>query len=234
MKFDFVLSQWSAWAPGLEVKDDRLLDRANVGLPNYVPKMLQRRFTPLAKAVFNVAYQCANNVQDIPMVFSSAHGEIEKSLDMLKEIQSGAEISPTVFSLSVHNAIAGLFSMAYGNTQEITVIASGQCGIAPAFFEALGILNEGVNEVLVILYDEPISDFYPVSPFKLTSSSPCVLVLRLALTGDGIPLQLSPSRQSHDDGEHAVQLPTFVRFLLTEQRALSLGNQVYSWTWKKK
>ena len=57
-------------------------------------------------------------------------------------MQKGEEVSPTAFSLSVHNAIAGLFSIAYGCHQEITVIAPGQDGIAPAFIEALGLLQE--------------------------------------------------------------------------------------------
>jgi hypothetical protein len=191
--------------------------------------MLQRRLTPLAKAVFNVADHCIKTGEAMPVVFSSAQGELDKSLAMLKAIQAGEELSPTAFSLSVHNAIAGLFSIAYGNHQEITVIASGQEGIAPAFIDALGILHEGAAEVLVILYDEPVPDFYPIAPFNL-NGSPCVLALRLALSGDGLPLSLSRSTEFHDAGEHSVQLLTFLKFLLTDEQVLNLGN----WTWCKK
>ncbi|WP_262963937.1 beta-ketoacyl synthase chain length factor [Methylobacter psychrophilus] len=234
MMSDFILCQWSAWAPGFSARDDRLMELGNSVVPECVPKMLRRRLTPLARAVFNVADQCINGEKTFPVVFSSAHGEICKSLTMLQTIQAGHELSPTAFSLSVHNAIAGLFSIAYRNTQEITVIAPGQEGIAPAFIEALGMLHEGADEVLIILYDEPIADFYPISPFNLNSPNPCVLALRIALVGDGLPLQFDRCTQSREDGEHPVQLQLFLKFLLAKERSLSLGNQEHSWIWHKK
>jgi len=224
---DFILCKWSSLFPGLG-------EPGNTVVPECVPKMLQRRLTPLARAVFNAANQCIECGKTMPVVFSSAHGEIGKSLDMLKTIQAGHELSPAAFSLSVHNAIAGLFSIAYGNSQEITVIAPGQEGIAPAFIEALGMLHEGADEVLIILYDEPIPDFYPIAPFNLNVSIPCVVALRIALCGNGLPLQLCRSAESRDDGEHPVQLLAFLRFLLAEERSLSLGNQGHSWIWHKK
>lgn len=231
---DFILCKWSAWAPGFGGRDDRLIESGNIVVPEYVPKMLQRRLTPLAKAVFNVAGQCVKSGETHPVVFSSAHGEICKSLAMLETIQAGHEVSPTAFSLSVHNAIAGLFSIAYHNSQEITVIAPGMEGIAPAFIEALGMLHEGADEVLIVLYDEPIADFYPIAPFNLNAAFPCALALRIALTGEGLPLQLCYSAESRDDGEHPVQMLALLRFLLAEKRSMSLGNQGHSWTWHKK
>jgi hypothetical protein len=229
---NFILCQWSAWAPGLSARDDRLMESGNSAVPECVPKMLRRRLTPLARAVFNVADQCVDGKKTLPVVFSSADGEICKSLAMLKTIQAGHELSPTAFSLSVHNAIAGLFSIAYRNNQEITVIAPGEEGIAPAFIEALGMLHEGADEVLIILYDEPIADFYPIASFNLNAAFPCVLALRIALSG--LPLQICRRAEFRDDGEHPVQLLMFLRFLLAEEQSLSLGSQGHSWTWLKK
>jgi hypothetical protein len=231
---DFILCQWSAWAPGLDSKDNRLIEPGNATVPEGAPKMLQRRLTPLARAVFNVAAPCIAHRKMLPVVFSSAHGEICKSLVMLKAIQAGEELSPTAFSLSVHNAIAGLFSIAYGNSQEITVIAPGQEGIAPAFIEALGILHEGADEVLMVLYDEPIADFYPTAPFKLNVDFPCALALKIALNGDGQIMAFCPSTQPRDDGEHPVQLLALIKFLLSDELSLQLGNQGHSWIWHKK
>lgn len=231
---DFLLRQWQAWIPELDTKDSRLIEPDNTDIPKAVPKMLQRRLTPLARAVFNVASPCIELNNNLPVVFSSAHGEICKSLAMLKTIQAGEALSPTAFSLSVHNAIAGLFSIAYGNNQEITVLAPGQEGIAPAFIEALGMLHEGADEVLIILYDEPIADFYPIAPFNLNTALPCALALKIALTGAGVPFRVYRSQQSRDDGEHPVQLLALIKFLLSEAQSLSLGNQGHSWTWCKK
>lgn len=232
--FDFILCEWCAWTQGLVDTDSRLLDMEKAVLPECVPRMLQRRLSPLARAVFCVADQCIKSNEILPVVFSSAHGELSKSLEMLKTIQANEELSPTAFSLSVHNAIAGLFSIAYGNSQDITVIAPGLEGIAPAFIDAIGLLHEGANEVLVIFYDEPINDFYPIAPFNLNTPFPCVLSLRIALTGHGIPFHFCRLAESRNDGEHSVQLLAFIKFLLGGQQSLSLGNQGHSWTWHKK
>jgi len=222
---DFIVCNWSACCPDLDVGDNRLITKDNVTVPACVPKMLQRRLTPLARTVFSVADACIKASESLPVVFSSAHGELSKSLAMLQAIQAGEELSPTAFSLSVHNAIAGLFSIAYQNHQEITVIASGKEGIAPAFIDALGILHEGAAAVLIVFYDEPVADFFPTAPFNL-SAAPCVLALRITLSGDGVPLSLSRVTDSRDAGEHSVQLLAFLKFLLADEQAVYLGNWI--------
>lgn len=226
---DFIVCNWRAWCPDLDTSNDRLITTDNIVVPGCVPKMLQRRLTPLARAVFVVADACIEVDEALPVVFSSAHGELSKSLTMLQAIQAGEELSPTAFSLSVHNAIAGLFSIAYHNHQEITVIASGQEGIAPAFIDALGILQEGAAAILLIFYDEAVADFYPIAPFNL-SAAPCVLALRIALSGEGLPLLFSRASHNRDVGEHSVQLRLFLKFLLADEPIISLGN----WAWCKK
>ena len=110
MHQDFIVRKWSVWPPleGSELNQAELLSS--------VPKMLKRRLSPLARIVFSVVSQCVEtNNQQIPIVFSSTHGELARSFNMMEKIEAGEEISPTSFSLSVHNAIAGLISMVYKN-----------------------------------------------------------------------------------------------------------------------
>jgi hypothetical protein len=57
-------------------------------------------------------------------------------------IQTGDAVSPTAFSLLVHNAIGGLFSIVYNNQEEITGIASGQEVMA----EELGFFKKALME----------------------------------------------------------------------------------------
>lgn len=230
---DFKVRDWRAWTPGIKAFDKHIIDAADQENPERVPKLLQRRLSPLAKAVFIVADSCFGGSKSLPIVFSSAHGEICKSLTMLQTIQAKEELSPTAFSLSVHNAIAGLFSIAFAIRQEITVIAPGQEGIAPGFIEALGLLQEGAEEVLVLFYDEPIAEFYPTAPFKLNVPYPCVVGILLGLTGTGLSLKMTRSNHSRDDGEHPVQLLSLINFLQGEARLMDLGNRGLGWTWLK-
>lgn len=238
---DFVLNAWGTGGAGLNGKEDwRALRRdlppfsqTPAKIPDFIPKLQQRRLSPLARAVFNAIDQCLTPGETLPTVFSSAHGEVGKALEMLKMIQAGEELSPTAFSLSVHNAIAGLYSIAYRNQQEITVVAPGRDGMAPAFIEALGLLQEGAGQVLVVLYDEPIAGFYPVAPFRLNTEFTCALALRLSLSGEGMPLRLSCVSEWKENGEQPLQLPLFIDFLLGDQGEARMAFQGGNWRWEK-
>jgi hypothetical protein len=241
-EFKFVVRNWHAWVPGMKYHPDwrdwfnnqDAIEPEQALISTNVPKPLQRRLSPLARAVFNAAESCINSDVAMPIVLSSAHGEVNKSLEMLKDMQSGEDISPTAFSLSVHNAISGLFSIAHSNHQEITVLAPGQDGIVAAFIEALGLLQEGHDAVLVVLYDEPLSEFYPYLPFALTAKNSGALALKISWTGDGLPLLLCRSPEHRNDGEHALQIFSFLQFLVTDEQFLQLGNHRHSWIWQKK
>jgi len=203
-------------------------------VPASVPKMLQRRLSPLAKAVFHAADRCIEAGEQVPTVFASTHGEIGKSFQMLKTIGAGEELSPTAFSLGVHNAISGLFSIVYGNRQESTVLAPGREGIAAAFVEAAGMLDEGRDEVLLVLYDEALPDFFPFAPFKLKTDVPCALALRIAAAGPGLAMRFCRSSAARDGGEQPVQLLAFAKFLASDDESLTLGNHGHSWSWHKR
>lgn len=198
-----------------------------------VPKNIQRRLSPLAKCVFNVAANLVESNESLPIVFSTAHGESSKSLEMLKELANNGEISPTAFSLSVHNAISGLFSMTYANHGEMTVIAPAEEGIAPAFIEALGLLHEKNDEVLLVFYDEPLPDFYLSSTDNYDSCVTVALVLKVALIGEGLLLRLDRKSAVKNTSNHAFQIKAFHDFMGSDENSLILGNHRQSWEWSK-
>ncbi|MDD5275043.1 MAG: beta-ketoacyl synthase chain length factor [Methylovulum sp.] len=231
MPQNFILQKWAVWPP---LHADAGQGPANQNaLLAKVPSLLKRRLTPLAKTVFCAANQCLDDGHFLPMVFSSTHGELGKSFGMMEMLATGEEISPTAFSLSVHNAIAGLFSMVWGNKLQCTVVAPGEEGLAAGFIEALGLLQEGAEQVLLVFYDEPLVAFYPAAPFKLSTDKCCALALCLAKTGAGQGMALSLSAMTGDDGEQPVQLEAFTRFLAGSSARLVLKTPRHSWHWKK-
>lgn len=240
-KAEFVVHSWGAWAPGVACPEDwhewqqgnRPIGTENPPPPKMVAKALQRRLSPLAKAVFNAVGQCIEEGEALPTVFSSSHGEIVKSLQMLEILQAGEDLSPTAFSLSVHNAIAGLFSIVFRDRQEISVIAPGKDGMASGFIESLGLLQEGHSEVLLVFYDEPLPTFFPTAPFEMNLPFPCALALRLAAGGKGMAIQFGRSSLARHDGEQPLQLPAFIKFLASEERELLLGDRGHGWQWLK-
>lgn len=242
MSVNFVIRDWAAWAPGLSSPDDwrqwllgeKPLDDALPPTPAAVPKLLQRRLSPLARAVLHTVDQCMLPGTTPPAIFSSAHGEIGRCLHMLNTLQSGDELSPTTFSLSVHNAIGGLFSMVYGNRAEISALAPAAAGIGPGFIEAAGMLGEGHPDVLLAFYDEPLPALFPTAPFAMSTTFPCALALRLTREGPGTALQFDVVAPADCGGEQPIQLPAFIQFLLTDARSLLLGNHNRGWLWQKR
>ena len=231
MQHNFILHKWAVW-PSLQTNAEQDLARQKELLAS-VPKMLKRRLSPLAKTVFCAANQCIDEHLIVPMVFSSSHGELAKSFSMIEMLEEGEEISPTAFSLSVHNAIAGLFSIAGKNQLQCTVVASGEEGLAAAFIEALGLLQEGAEQVLLVFYDEPLVDFYPSAPFKLATDETRALALRIAKSGEGKMLKMSSLSLTGNDGEQPLQLTAFIRFLAEAQAQLTLKTPRHSWRWEK-
>ena len=231
MQQDFILHTWAVWPP-LQPDAEQDLARQKELLAS-VPKMLKRRLSPLAKTVFCAANQCIDEHMIVPTVFSSTHGELAKSFSMIEMLEAGEEISPTTFSLSVHNAIAGLFSIAWQNKLQCTVVAPGEEGLAAAFIEALGLLQEGAEQVLLVFYDEPLVDFYPSAPFKLSADESSALALRIAKSGEGQTLKMSSLPLTGNDGEQPVQLMAFIRFLAEPQAQLTLKTSRHSWRWEK-
>lgn len=231
MQQEFILHKWAVWPP---LQPNAKLDSARqIELLASVPKMLKRRLSPLAKFVLCAANQCIDEHILMPTVFSSTHGELAKTFSMMEMLEAGEEISPTAFSLSVHNAIAGLFTIAWQNKLQCTVVAPGEEGLAAAFIESLGLLQEGAEQVLLVFYDEPLLDFYPSEPYKLSTDERCALALLIAKSGEGQAFKMSSLPFTGDDGEQPLQLTAFIRFLEESSAQMILKTPRHSWCWEK-
>ncbi len=231
MQQTFIIQSRSVWPPASI--DEEKVASLQKNLLLSVPKMLKRRLSPLAKIVFCAALSCEKELGALPVVFSSTHGELDKSLKMMQTIEAGEEISPTLFSLSVHNAIAGLFSMAFKNKAQATVLAAGEEGLATAFIEAAGLFQEGETEVLIVFYDEPLPSFFPSAPYQVSAPT-CALALKLVKKGAGQKITFQKGSQSGDEGEQPLQLPKLIDFLsIQERQQLQIKTPRHSWHWEK-
>jgi hypothetical protein len=92
----------------------------------------------------------------VPTVYASAYGEMERLVALLGPMQGErGEVSPLRFQTSVHNAAAGLISIATRDRAFSTSIAAGSETVAMAFFEAVGWLAGHGGEIVIVVGDEP-------------------------------------------------------------------------------
>ena len=139
--------RWSAWAPGIETPDAwRAWCAAPVPLPTtghpearFLPAMLRRRCSPLTRIALTAAWGCVDEGQlgRVRTVFASRHGSVNESIEMIEQVVHRQKISPAQFSHTVHNAQAGLFSLAAQNRAASCSIAGRDDTFACGWLEVL-------------------------------------------------------------------------------------------------
>ena len=126
------IEQWRAWAPGLDnAQAWQAWAQAPAVVPDRqeqpecasLPAMQRRRLSRLARMTMEVASPLCNDDEQLPFVFASRHGETTRTFSLLGEVADEQPLSPTQFGLSVHNSIAGQWSILRGQRGESTAIA---------------------------------------------------------------------------------------------------------------
>ncbi len=119
-QINYSILDWLARVPGLTSKAD-WVNWAKCGSPilqdgtpsvNFIPPIYQRRIGRLSKNVLFVAFDCLGEKRPVNTIFCFPHGEFHCSLALLKAVAAGELISPTGFSLCVHNTALGPFLIA--------------------------------------------------------------------------------------------------------------------------
>ncbi len=160
----------------------------------FIPMLQRRRMSPLARAACAVAWQCREKAGDLPAVYCSLHGESQDYFGLLEELSRNQPLSPSRFSLCVHNAIAGLFSIQSRCTLPYVALAGGSDGLFAAFLEAAGLLLE-TPRVLLVCYEQPLPQAYQA--YLTTSDTTWALAMVLSRPTAG-KRQLCLSRDLFD------------------------------------
>lgn len=264
----FAVESWAAWAPGLTdaaawrrwALEPRLPDGdGRPELPEY-PMLLRRRAERLARMALHTVAQVRGTTA-CPMVYASPRGETQRAAHLLRELAATASVAPGPFSLSVHNAVAALESIAHADTGNYIALAAGGESAELAIVEALGLLADGHDAAIVSVYDETMPDCYRADlehPDAAYAWS-----WRLVRAGDGPGFELSweslePGHAASDTGpaqdvltpdrDVAARpvsraacpaypaLPPALRvlqFFLSDAESLSHDGSHCRWTWRR-
>ena len=199
---NFQLESWSAIAPGLETREawqEWLQHPGTIDEPlvkvslKQIPAMLRRRFSTLGKCALGAALPIMDGVESIPSIFASRHGDTQLSFSLLEGMGRDEPMSPTSFSLAVHNAVSGLFSIARKDTSAVTSIASMEGLVLQTFFEAIGQLQTA-EKVLCVIYDVPLPDFYQRHSTNSDDPFPYAIAMILGRV-KGVSYSLEPTGQ---------------------------------------
>ena len=155
------LAAWTQWAQAPVAAPIILGEEPGV---KAMPPMLRRRAGFFGKMALEVAYECLDGRTDVPVVFCSRHGEVARAVELLSDLARGEPLSPTAFSMSVHNAHVGLLTIARKDRANHIALAAGAATIEHAVIEACGLLADGAASVLLVACDAPLPELF--LPFR--------------------------------------------------------------------
>jgi hypothetical protein len=252
----FSVASHTAWAPGLNTAaawlqwaHGRAAMDASATDPKVakMPPMLRRRASATGKMALEAAYGCLSEQHtssELPVIFASRHGECARSVELLQELAQHAPLSPTSFSLSVHNANGGLWSIARGDRSNNIAIAAGSSTVEHALIEACGLLADGAGQVLLVMADNPPPEVFSVyadcaeqgfawawllQAHTNTETSPGE---RLSLSWTAADAGVSPSSPPQDDATAPGGLD-ILRFFLRGDTELTRVAGGRRWRWSR-
>lgn len=164
----FSIAAWHAVSPYHHEKKDwhswvengqslaNLIPRDSWDL-SFLPAIKRRRLSTAARQAFASAWSLLAESSNCPIVFVSHDGEVNRSFQLWQDLLNHEGVSPTSFSLSVHNAIVGQWSLLRHDMSESVAISARENGLEIGITEACGLLNEGEEQVLVVVLEDPIA-----------------------------------------------------------------------------
>ncbi|MBB5206784.1 beta-ketoacyl synthase chain length factor [Chiayiivirga flava] len=240
----FDLIDWAACAPGLATRDAWRAWAVSAFLPAgdetpalaELPPMMRRRIDRLGRVAIQALAWCRDaDATGVPVVFASRHGDVARSQQLLETLAADASLSPAGFGLSVHNAIAALYSLAYAERGNYTALAAGIDSAEAAAVEAAGLLGDGAPQVLLVVYDAVIP---AVHADFLDEPDPCYAwAWRIAPAGSGgTRLSLDTTMEDAPPPPHAPRLPhglDVLRFVLSGDAQLQHRGATGTWRWRR-
>lgn len=236
------IANWAAWAPGLETQEAWLAwDGSETGVVGdgkpdvkFLPAMFRRRLSGLTRMALRAAYDCVGDegAPSCRSVFASRYGEQTVTLDLLTNIMEEEPISPTKFSVSVHNTASGLFSIAYGNKQPSTALSALENTFQAGLMEAITQFHaHPETPLLYVMVDEPLPGIYEEFQQGAAARYACALLLR-----QDADLRLQVTRETGTSATSESTLPPalrFLRWLLSAEAGTSLAEGPATWTFRR-
>lgn len=238
MKLAYSLIDWHAIAPGHSTAEEwqcwakgtTMLDATQpLAKPQFLPMMTARRLSTGSRAAVEcgLALLARQNVEAI--VFSSRHGELERNLRILTALAEQQALSPTDFTMSVHNAAVGSLTIAARQPLVSTSVAAGIDSFQQGLIEVTALHQAGYQQVLLVDFDGAVPDYYrPWLPEIDRFNAPYALALLLR-PGEAWRCTAQAAKPEAADLPQSLQL---LRAMLNEALHFSVPGERHLWNWE--
>ncbi|WP_165311749.1 beta-ketoacyl synthase chain length factor [Vibrio ziniensis] len=216
------LSSWEQWSQNHMWPDNTTIEASAI------PAMMRRRMSSLSKLAVQTAITLMQEQPIDYLVFSSRHGELHRSTELIKSIILGEEASPMNFSQSVHNTAAGLSTIATKQAIPVTSISSAENTFHSALIEAWLYLKQYPKaKVLLVDFDEPLPTDYSEYEDKQFKGYALGLVLS---AGNTWQVAQSPKTDTISPLPQALN---FLTYYLRKDSSWLIASKKGSWEWQR-
>jgi hypothetical protein len=240
----FHIQDWAACASGLYDKPAWLAWSTRPYPPtgdevpamSEMPAMHRRRLERVGRVALQVAYWCqSTEVGDIPLVFASRHGDIQRTYAMLEALARDEALSPTQFGLSIHNAIVAQYSIARALKRNYSAVAAGKSTAEAAVLEAFGLLIDGAEEVMIVMYDGLLPKPYRMFEDEICAEYAWAWRIRKATSDVGsfsLAIAVGADAESTSDSglPHGLEV---LRFMLSDDQSMDFHDGTRHWRWQR-
>lgn len=220
---------WQQWAQG----DISHLNEEDLPALKQIPAMQRRRLSRFAKLTMECVLDVlSDEKEDLPCVFSSRHGDLHKTSKLIEDVADKNDLSPTHFGLSVHNAVAGLYSIFSNNKQPMTATSAGEDSFLMAIVDGYAKLeSQKLDKILVVYTDEVVPAKYSKYVSSVEKTISIALILQRNESEKSIMIDFKPQKQS---SVAAVFQPLkFLSFLYGSGASVEIDSARYQWKFSK-
>lgn len=232
MGASFSLLDIQALAPGLDSaaswqqwsQDGCWPEAAPFPATPLIPPMTVRRMSHSARLAVQLALQLIEQWQPRHLICVSRHGELTRTFTLLQKLIQQQPLSPTDFSMSVHNTVAGLTTIVGQQPLPASSLAAGVDSFQAGLLEACATLPVASGPVLLLYFEGSLPEFY--RPWIAESEPP-----------HGVAIVLAPGKQWRYLGRGTSQDPglnpalTFWRSHLRMEETVCLPNRAGGHVW---
>lgn len=202
-----------------------------------IPPIKRRRLSGLSKIAMHSTLCCLEQSDFTPeqpiTVFASQHGELNRTTNIVESMLHQLAVSPKDFSLSVHNASLGLYSIFTGNKNPGTSIAAESNTFGYALLESyLQLQRFPDSQVLLTCFDLQVGAPFSELQQKLYPSySLSLLLTKPSAAYPAISFTFEPLK-SHQSPELPLAL-SFYDFLQSGEQQRALNSLDTCWEFVK-
>jgi Beta-ketoacyl synthase, N-terminal domain len=238
----FRVEDWVAFGPGLGAHPELTEWSSGMGTARRateleevnLPPMFRRRISSAGQTAFRAA--SALGEQEVArFVFCSRYGELDRTFRILNSIVTAEPISPADFTLSVHNALAGLLSIGWRNTAGHTAVCAGADTFGFGLLEAVASLNDAdAGAVMLIYFEDSVPPPYDELVEKPESRVALSMLLKPPRNERGeFRLAFAPRSQVNRSMLATAQSMDFIKFMLSDDLEREFVGDRAQWRWQR-